>query len=144
MMVDGMKPMMEKMNIAVNQNPDVETVRLSMPASLIQLDGFIEVSPDNEDLLLRASEAYSGYALLFVEDTDMKRAAQLNKKARDYALRVLRKNTNIDNAIEKSDDEYIAALNTLTKEDARAAEVDLVQDERACRLGGAQLLASNV
>jgi len=120
MMVDGMKPMMEKMNIAVNQNPDVETVRLSMPASLIQLDGFIEVSPDNEDILLRASEAYSGYALLFVEDTDMKRAAQLNKKARDYALRVLRKNTNIDNAIEKSDDEYIAALNTLTKEDARA------------------------
>ena len=42
MMVDGMKPMMEKMNIAVNQNPDVETVKRAMPASLVQLDGFIQ------------------------------------------------------------------------------------------------------
>jgi len=96
MMVDGMKPMMEKMNIAVNQNPDVETVRRAMPASLVQLDGFIEVSPDNEDLLLRASEAYGGYAFLFIEDTDKKRAAKLNKKARDYALRVLNINWHLN------------------------------------------------
>jgi TRAP transporter TatT component family protein len=120
MMVDGMKPMMEKMNIAVNQNPDVETVRRAMPASLVQLDGFIEVSPDNEDILLRASEAYSGYAFIFIEDTDKKRAAKLNKKARDYALRVLKHNTAFRDAMGKSNDEYMAALNTLTKEDARA------------------------
>jgi len=120
MMVDGMKPMMDKMNIAVNRNPDVETVRKAMPASLVQLDGFIEVSPDNEDLLLRASEAYSGYAFLFIEDTDKKRAAKLNKKARDYALRVLKHNPAFDDALDKSNDDYIAALNTLTKEDARA------------------------
>lgn len=120
MMVDGMKPMMEKMNIAVNQNADVETVRRAMPASLVQLDGFIEVSPDNEDLLLRASEAYGGYAFLFIEDTDKKRAAKLNKKARDYALRVLKHNTAFNDALDKSNDDYIAALNTLTKDDARA------------------------
>jgi len=120
MMVDGMKPMMEKMNIAVNQNPDVETVRRAMPASLVQLDGFIEVSPDNEDLLLRASEAYGGYAFLFIEDTDKKRAAKLNKKARDYALRVLKHNSAFNDALDKSNDDYMAALNTLTKEDARA------------------------
>lgn len=120
MMVDGMKPMMEKMNAAVNKNPDVETVRKAMPVSLVQLDGFIEVSPDNEDILLRASEAYSGYAFLFVEDTDKHRAAQLNKKARDYALRVLKHNPAFKAALEKSNDEFMAALDTLDKEDARA------------------------
>ncbi|MBW1894959.1 MAG: hypothetical protein JRI91_14890 [Deltaproteobacteria bacterium] len=120
MMVDGMKPMMEKMNIAVNQNPDVETVRKAMPASLVQLDGFIEVSPDNEDILLRAAEAYGGYAFLFIEDTNRKRAANLHKKARDYALRVLKHNPAFNDALGKSNDEYSAALQTLTKEDARA------------------------
>jgi TRAP transporter T-component len=120
MMVDGMKPMMEKMNIAVNKNPDVETVRRAMPASLVQLDGFIQVSPDNEDILLRAAEANNGYAFLFVEDTDQRRAAKLNKKARDYALRALTHNPAINDALHKSDDEFIAALKTLTKEDARA------------------------
>ena len=75
MMVYGMKPMMEKMNIAVNKNPDVETVRRAMPASLVQLDGFIQVSPHNEDILLRAAEANIGYALLFLEDTAGKELA---------------------------------------------------------------------
>lgn len=120
MMVDGMKPMMEKMNIAVNKNPDVETVRRAMPASLVQLDGFIQVSPDNEDILLRAAEAYNGYAFLFIEDIDKQRAAKLNRKARDYALRVLKHNPAFENALDKSDDEYIAALQTLTKDDTPA------------------------
>jgi len=62
MMVDGMRPMMEKMNIAVNKNPDVETIRKAMPASLVQLDGFLQVSPENRDILVRAAEANSGYA----------------------------------------------------------------------------------
>ncbi len=120
MMVDGMKPMMEKMNIAMNKNSDVETVRKAMPASLVQLDGFIEVSPDNRDILRRASEAYGGYAFLFIEDIDRPRAAKLYKKARDYALRVLKQNPNFKNAFNKSNDEYSKALQTLTKEDAPA------------------------
>ena len=120
MMVDGMKPMMDKMNIAASKNPDVETVKRAMPVSLVQLDGFIQVSPDNEDILLRAAEANIGYALLFLEDTDRKRAGQLNKKARDYALRVLKHNSAFKETLEKSDDEFGAALQTLTKEDARA------------------------
>jgi len=120
MMVDGMRPMMEKMNIAVNKNPDVETIRKAMPASLVQLDGFLQVSPENRDILVRAAEANSGYAFLFIEEFDKKRAAILYKKARDYALRVLKQNSDFNNAFNKSNDEYAAALKTLTKEDAPA------------------------
>lgn len=120
MMVDGMKPMMEKMNIALNENADVETVRAAMPASLVQLDGFIEVSPENRDILRRAAEAYGGYAFLFVEGTDRRRAAKLHKKARDYALRILKQNPDFKEAFNKSNDEYSKALQSLTKEDAPA------------------------
>jgi hypothetical protein len=120
MMVDGMKPMMEKMSIATNRNSDVEMVRSAMPATLLQLSGFIEVSPDNTDLLLRAAEANSGYAFLFVEDVDKKRAANLHKKARDYALRVLKQNEEFAKGFNGSNDEFNESLKTFEKEDVKA------------------------
>ncbi len=120
MMISNMKPIMEKMSISTNQNKDVETVRQAMPASLIQLDGFIEASPDNRDLLLRAAEAYSGYAFLFVEDVDKWRAAKLHKKARDYALRALKQNEAMGDPLASSNDEFEKGLKELTKDDARA------------------------
>ncbi|MBA4366613.1 MAG: hypothetical protein C0403_03125 [Desulfobacterium sp.] len=120
LMISNMKPIMEKMSISTNQNKDVETVRQAMPASLIQLDGFIEASPDNRDLLLRAAEAYSGYAFLFVEDNDKWRAAKLHKKARDYALRALKQNEAMGDPLACSNDEFEKGLQELTKDDARA------------------------
>ncbi|RJP74743.1 MAG: hypothetical protein C4522_22475 [Desulfobacteraceae bacterium] len=120
MVISNMKPIMEKMSISTNQNGDVETVRQSMPASLIQLDGFIEADPDNQDLLLRAAEAYSGYAFLFVEDTDKWRAAKLHKKARDYALRALMQNKAMSDPLSCSNDDFDCGLKELTKDDVRA------------------------
>jgi tetratricopeptide (TPR) repeat protein len=111
---------MDGMKVAVNKNSDYELVRDAMPASLVQLDGFIEVSPDNDDLMLRASEANSGYAFLFVMDTDKPRAAKLFKKGRDYALRVLKKNEAFNNAFDKPIEEFTKSLDTFEKEDVRA------------------------
>jgi tetratricopeptide (TPR) repeat protein len=119
-MVDGMRPLMDGMKIAVNQNADYKLVKEAMPTSLVQLDGFIEVSPDNNDLLLRASEANAGYAFLFVMDTDKPRAAKLFKKARDYALRVLKKNEAFREAFDKQIDEFTKSLDTFEKEDVPA------------------------
>lgn len=119
-MISQMKPIMSGMSISTNRNADVETVRKAMPASLLQLDGFIEVSPDNKDLLIRAAEAYSGYAFLFVEDTDKPRAAKLHKKARNYALRALNQSRDFGDPLTCSNDEFNEALKKLTKEDARA------------------------
>ncbi len=120
MMVNGMRPMMDKMKIAVNRNSDVELVRDAMPASLVQLDGFIEVSPENDDLLLRAAEANGGYAFLFLIDTDKPRARELYEKAKEYSLRVLMKNDDFHDAFDKSIDEFTTSLKTFDKDDVRA------------------------
>jgi tetratricopeptide (TPR) repeat protein len=90
MTVSSMQPLMDNMRSAVNRHNDVDLVRDAMPASLIQLDGFIEVSPGNPNLLLRAAEANSGYAFLFLVDTDKKRALKSYQKAKGYAFRALR------------------------------------------------------
>ena len=92
MMVDGMKPLMQKMHEATSRNDDLELVRDAMPSLLLQLDGFIEASPENPYLLANAAEAYMGYAFLFVEENDRDRARGLYFKAKEYALRSLKLN----------------------------------------------------
>ncbi len=87
--VRSMDPIMDDMRTAVNRNTDVDLLRDALPASIVQLDGFIVAAPDDK-LILRAAEAYFGYANAFVEDTDKKRAGLLYLKARDYGLRVLK------------------------------------------------------
>lgn len=86
-MADSMSPLLSKMNDAINRNNDVEMVRDALPASLVQLDGLIEASPNNTKYLVMAAEANNGYCFGFVEDRE--RGMKLYAKARDYALRAL-------------------------------------------------------
>jgi hypothetical protein len=94
-MVRSMDPIMDDMTTAANMNTDVDLMRDGLPASLIQLDGFIKSDPNNK-ILLMGAESYFGYAFSFVEDVNKPRASALYLKARDYALRVLRKNRQFD------------------------------------------------
>jgi tetratricopeptide (TPR) repeat protein len=121
MSVDGMKPIMADMRTATNRNPDVALVRDAMPAMLVQMDGFIRVSPENRYLLTSAAEANLGYAFLFVEDKDKARAEQLYAKAREYALRNLRLNETFSDAWDQDDlDVFVHALKTIHKRDIKA------------------------
>ena len=94
-MVRSMDPIMEDMSSAVNMSNDVDLIRDGLPASLIQMDGFIKSDPNNK-LLLKAAESYFGYAFSFVEDVNRPRASALYLKAREYALRALKKYRQFD------------------------------------------------
>jgi len=121
MMVDSMNPLMLKMHDATNRNNDVELVRDAMPAFLVQMDGFIEASPENKTFLANAAEAYMGYAFLFVEETNRKRAGKLFLKAREYALRSLKQNKAFAKAFAQNDPEVFArSLKTIKKKDVAA------------------------
>lgn len=121
MSVDGMKPILVDMRTATNRNPDVALVRDAMPAMLVQMDGFIRVSPENRYLLVSAAEANMGYAFLFVEDKDRRRARELYAKAREYALRNLETNKTFRQALEQDDlQAYTEALRTIHKRDIAA------------------------
>jgi tetratricopeptide (TPR) repeat protein len=118
MTVDGMKPLMEKTRMTSTSNPDVEMVRDAMPALLLQMDGFIEVSPENRFLLASAAESYMGYAFLFVEDTDKERAKGLYYKAKEYALRNLSLNKIFAQALVQDDIQvFTQSLKTIHKRD---------------------------
>jgi tetratricopeptide (TPR) repeat protein len=114
-MVRSMDPIMDDMTTVVNMSNDVELMRDGLPASLIQIDGFIKSDPNNK-ILLRGAESYFGYAFSFVEDVNKPRASALYLKARDYALRVLKKNRQFD---EEAND-LNEVLSKCTREDVPA------------------------
>jgi hypothetical protein len=120
MMVDSMDPLMANMNAAVNKHPDVELVKAALPAALLQLDGFIEASPDNTRLLVKAAEGYNGYSFIFVEDKDPDRAMKLYYRAFEYASRALKQKEEFAEAFDGSKDEFIASLDVFDKEDVPA------------------------
>jgi hypothetical protein len=118
LMVDSMNPLMMKMRDATNQNTDLELVHEAMPAFLVQMDGFIAASPENTYLLTSAAEAYMGYAFLFVEDNDKKRAKGFYFKAKEYALRSLKLNKDFAEAFAQDDpDVFKRSLQTIKKQD---------------------------
>ncbi len=118
MSVDGMKPIMVEMRNATNKNQDPVMVGEAMPMILVQMDGFIMVSPENRYMLTSAAEVNMGYAFLFVEDVDKKRAGLLYLKARDYALRALSLNNTFKQALMQDDlDVFTSALKTIHKRD---------------------------
>jgi len=121
MTVNGMKPLMKIMSATTNRNSDIELVRQAMPAMLIQMDGLIEVCPEDRFLLASASEANLGYAFSFVEDTERSQAKKLYRKARQYALQYLKLNEMFALAIDGNNIyELQKALRTIHKRDVAA------------------------
>ena len=120
MIVNNMKPLMESINKAARKNNDIEIIRDAMPAGLIQMDGFIEASPDDKFLLATAAENYHAYTFFFVEPNDKIAAERLYLRSRDYAFRALNQDEQFKEAAGGSLEEYIAALENFEKEDVPA------------------------
>ena len=120
MMLDSMKPIVKSINIGARKNPDAVLVRDSIPLGLIQMDGFIEVSPNDKFFLTTAAENYHAYALFFVEPDDKFAAERLYQTSRDYAYRALNQNVSFKNAQNGSLEDFSKSLRDFEKEDVPA------------------------
>ena len=79
--------MADNLTLAMLNQADPETVRSGMPAYLLMIDGFIEGSPQNPDLLLTGSKLNASYTSAFVSDED--RARGMADKSLAYARTAL-------------------------------------------------------
>ena len=73
------------------EEEDPEIARPAGASNLKMLEGLIKADPENNTLLVKASQGFGGYAFLFVEDDDPKRAEGLYRRGREYGLRVWKK-----------------------------------------------------
>lgn len=103
---------------SLSKQSDPELVRQGLPTILLLLDGLVESSPEDPQLLRSATNAYTSYcqAFLFSEE-DNDRAIKLYGWARGYGLRLLRQRPFYAAALEGSSDEYDAAIQQFTVDD---------------------------
>lgn len=115
--VNSMSGTFKKFGENTRKQQDAELARLAFPSNLLMLDGMLDVSPENEDLLGVACEAYCGYAMMFAEDEDPEEASKLYIKGRDYGLRALKaQNSKFRKALDKGM-KFTEAVQYLRKKD---------------------------
>jgi predicted anti-sigma-YlaC factor YlaD len=72
---------------------DYDLVEAALPPNIKMIEGFLQSGPDNPDLLLMAAQAYTSYAMVFLEDAlerteeDSPAATALSLRAREMYLR---------------------------------------------------------
>ena len=99
---------------------DAEIVRNGAPAYLILMDALVASSPGNQHILLASSDANTAYAAAFLSGDEPERASIMYAKARDYALRVLRKRRAFRRMENGSISEFEAGVKKLGKRDVPA------------------------
>ena len=73
----------------LQKQTDVELVCEGTPSLLLMLDSMIASDPDDKDLLITATKAFSGYAAALAACNKSQRAATVSTKARHYGLALL-------------------------------------------------------
>jgi hypothetical protein len=104
----------------LNEESDLRLAQTAVESNLKLLESVLRSDPGNERFLLLASIGYSSYALGFVEDDSLARAAFLYLRAKEYGMRILRKNPRLGAALGGSADDLRAELATLNKADVPA------------------------
>lgn len=96
--------------VAFTEEDDLAFAESSLPGNLKLVEVLLKSEPDNERLLLLASQGYASYALAFLEDSDRDRARSFYLRGRDFGLRLLREDQELARAIDGSPDDLRALL----------------------------------
>jgi hypothetical protein len=103
---------------AIFEEPDLTIAEQAIPGNLKLVEALYRAKDGDDDKLgTMLAQGYTGYALGFVEDTDPERAKAIYARARDYGLKVLRKNKKFDAAFSQDNEAFQAGVNTFTKDD---------------------------
>ncbi len=105
---------------ALAEESDLIFARESAPANLKLLEGLIKANPESDKLLLSASRGFASYSLAFIEDEDKERAKYFYMKGKNYGLRILKKNEQFNEALNKDVDSFNQALKLFAGDDVPA------------------------
>ena len=105
---------------AFNEEGDLRLAESALGSNLKLVEALIKGDPENQKLLLMASQGFNAYALAFAEDDSVERARVFYLRGRDYGMRVLKQNTAFKEALEKDLPTFESALKSFSKEDVPA------------------------
>jgi len=120
MAVDATASLIDYNILSFYEEEDPEIAKIAGASNLKLLEGLIKADPGNEGLLIKASQAFGGYAFLFVEDESPDRAEGLYRRGMEYGLKVLEKKEDFQKGFKGNIKEFGNALKSLQSEDMPA------------------------
>ncbi len=119
---------------AFEKDWDYDLVELALPGNIKMIEAFLEADPGNQDLLFLSAQAYTAYALVFLEDhlerseEDTPEYNRYHRRAKEghlrghrYGLRLIdTRQHKFSAAFNKGGEALDAALAKCTKDDAPA------------------------
>lgn len=107
---------------AAAKQSDPYIVKEGSPAYLMLVDGLLEAYPNNEALLVAASQAYGSYASSFLADEERAKSEATYRKAKLYGFRALSVSEGVDfeKAAAGNLDEFKDILKKFKKKDVPA------------------------
>ena len=111
----------KKVKLSIVSQRDPELVKQGVPTLMILLDAAVAQDPDNPELLLAASNMYTTYAQAFMASSDEKKRASIQyRRAKEYAIRLLKQKSVFANIANDSFEDFEKALLECKKSDVPA------------------------
>lgn len=104
----------------LNEEQDLRLAQTAVESNLKLLEAVLKSDPENDRFLLLASIGYSSYALGFVEDDSLPRAAALYLRGKEFGMRILSKNRALAASFALSADDVRRELGALSADDVPA------------------------
>ncbi|MFC2170464.1 TRAP transporter TatT component family protein [Calditrichota bacterium] len=92
---------------------DLVLAQTAIESDLKLVEGLIRSDPSNSGLLLLASQGFASYALAFVEDENPERAKRLYLRGRDYAMKWISMQYDVNLLALENLDDFILAVQNL-------------------------------
>ncbi len=103
---------------ALFEESDLTLAEQAIPGNLKLVEALYRAKDGDDDKLgTMLAQGYTGYALGFVEDTDPERAKTIYIRARDYGLKVLRKNKKFNAVFDEDAATFAQGVETFSKDD---------------------------
>ncbi len=103
---------------ALFEESDLTLAEQAIPGNLKLVEALYRAKDGDDDKLgTMLAQGYTGYALGFVEDTDPERAKAIYIRARDYGLKVLRKNKKFNAAFDEDAATFTQGVETFSNDD---------------------------
>jgi hypothetical protein len=105
---------------AAGKQSDPTIIKEGTPAFLMLLDGLIEVYPDNRELLVAGTKAYTSYGSMFLADTQPDVAEAVFRQAKVYGFRALSERRSFSEAAAGNLEEFKVFLQQYQQKDVPA------------------------
>ncbi len=86
MVVWAARPIMNDVILSILSETDMDLARTGLEADLKLLEGMIRTRPDDRQLLVLAAQGFSGYAMMFLENSEPERARTFYERGREYGM----------------------------------------------------------